>query len=116
MFLYDSLFDSSRMPASPALKWAVRLGWVPGHAWRAFVISLLWRWFAVPLGLPAVSVLQVLGIASAVALLRTSLFVSVEREGREWREKEYWKALAVLFGGPAMALGLGYLYLYLGTF
>jgi len=36
---------------------------------RGFVLSILWQWFALPLGLPEIGVAHAIGIALIVAML-----------------------------------------------
>lgn len=33
------------------------------HIWTGFVLSIMWGWFAVPLGLPAISIPMAIGLA-----------------------------------------------------
>jgi hypothetical protein len=40
-----------------------------GVMWSGFVLSILWGWFMVPLGLPALGVAQAIGIALVAGML-----------------------------------------------
>jgi hypothetical protein len=80
------------------------IGWILAMpvmiAWRGYVLSLLWAWFAVPMGLPPIGVAMACGLSTVVALL--TLDASVKRD-------EPNLALAVAGGIfiPLFALALG---------
>lgn len=69
-------------------------------AWAGFVISVLWGWFVVPLGAPAVGVWHAAGLCTLVCLMRPAI------------PPEDTPMLEVLAYGviiPAVALAIGYL-------
>lgn len=47
---------------------------VVGTIYKAFVLSILWGWFAVPLGMPKIGLAQAVGIALIVAMLAKQLY------------------------------------------
>jgi len=51
-----------------------------GAIWRGFVLSLLWTWFAVPLGIPQVSIAFVLGFECLVRMLSYTLVPDIGAE------------------------------------
>ncbi len=42
-------------------------------AWKAFVLSIVWGWFVVPLGAPAIGVLHAYGLMLMLSLVTFSL-------------------------------------------
>lgn len=88
---------------------------IPGIWWYGYVISTMWRWFLVPLGVPSIGVAHALGIAVTIGMMRANVVSAVERKSTTWTAKHFYSALFVLIGAPAIALGMGRLYLWLGT-
>lgn len=66
---------------------------------QAWAISILWGWFIVPLGVPAI------GIAAAVGV---SVTVSALRGRRKGPDDEGWKALAKAALQPWFCLAVGW--------
>ncbi len=84
-----------------AMLFAVVAFVLPLAAWSAYVMSMLWGWFLVPLGVPAIGFVQAWGIM---------LMISVTR-GLRAAEPEDNKALQRLGAwllGTVLALGIGY--------
>ena len=80
---------------------------IPAGIWSAFVALRLWAWFAVPMGAPRPSLVQVMGLAIIVAMYRHYPDVArAEREGGEMFLTFIGKAALV----PAVALFFGWLY------
>lgn len=67
---------------------------------QAWAISVLWGWFIVPLGLPAI------GIASAVGI---SVTLSAMRGRRKGPDDEGWKAIAGSALQPWFCLAIGWI-------
>jgi hypothetical protein len=78
----------------------VGLGVLAAVAWASFVVSALWSWYVVPLGLPAVTPAHALGLGLLVSVLRGG---SVRDTG-EWPE-----TFAYALGIPGFALLVGWL-------
>lgn len=75
---------------------------------RGLVLRQLWYWFLVPLGVPAVGAAHALGISCLLGLFTMGLARDADKE-----ETVLAKSIrSVTFGllGPAVALGLGYLF------
>lgn len=70
--------------------------------WRGFVLSILWGWFAVPLGLPPIGIAWAIGVATVVGMLAGSY--SEDKEDKD----DGWKKVIVLFVAPLIALGVGW--------
>lgn len=76
---------------------------IPLIIWRGYVLSVLWRWFVVPLGVPTLGVAHAVGIATTVYLLRKG-------SKREEIDREYIiRATATSIVAPATALLIGWL-------
>jgi hypothetical protein len=70
-------------------------------AWAAYVLSILWGWFAVPLfGLRALSVPEALGVALIVGAMARPYVPS--------REGDTGERIAMVFLKPALALLIGW--------
>jgi hypothetical protein len=100
---------------SGALLAAFYILFIPGMWWSGFAISTMWRWFLVPLGVPGIGVAQALGIVGTIHMIRANMVHAVQRENVKWTAKHFYLALFVLGGAPALGLGMGRLYLWLGT-
>lgn len=73
----------------------------------AFVVQAYWRWFVVPLGLPALGVVQAFGLMILINLLRQP--TPQDREPSE----NPWGMIAATVGGAWVGLLLAYI---LGAF
>lgn len=79
----------------------------PLVAWRAYVLKIMWGWFVVPLGVPAITVPIAYGLTLVVSMFRPSSYPDDETpEEARFREKR-----ALFFGviSPAVVLALGWL-------
>jgi hypothetical protein len=76
-----------------------------GLIWHGVVTLQLWRWFAAPLGAPALDLVQAIGV---LILVR---FVVLARRGEETAETAFWpwlrRQLIHDFGVPALFLAVG---------
>jgi len=73
---------------------------VPLAMLRGFVLSTMWAWFVVPLGLPAI------GIALAIGLsLTVGLFSGLSPK----RDEKPWVQIAAGFVAPLLTLFCGWL-------
>jgi multisubunit Na+/H+ antiporter MnhB subunit len=70
-------------------------------AWKGLVLSILWGWFLVPLGAPALTV----SLACGVALIAT--FLTTDKL-RERPPREAFDVLAVVVLWPAVSLLIGW--------
>lgn len=77
---------------------------LPAVAWEGFVLSILWRWFLVPLGVAPVGVWAAAGIALVVGVL-THQTPSEPPEGDP--DFAWWLTKATLI--PAWCLLVGWL-------
>jgi hypothetical protein len=67
----------SRIPARPSNEDQIGTGGalallvasVPLGIYRGFVISLLWRWFALPLGAPPIGIVHAMGLTWLVSMV-----------------------------------------------
>ena len=78
-----------------------------GIVWAGLVLLLLWSWFAVPLGAPALDLALATGVLVLVRFL-----VLTERDGKQNGEDRWaWlqERLTRLFGVPALFLATGWL-------
>ena len=65
---------------------------------KGFVLSVLWGWFAVPLGVPAIGIAGAIGIALLVGMLS-------HQAGKDDREIE--EIIGASLGGPILVLIIG---------
>lgn len=72
--------------------------------WRGYVMSVLWRWFAVPaFGVSPLSIPMVIGLSILANVLVVQMPPKEDKEGKI----PFWRA-SVGFWWPAMALAMGY--------
>lgn len=69
---------------------------------QGWVLSILWGWFAVPLGAPAISIPGAIGMA---ILLSTMLM----RRRREESDEPWYEAFVFHATKPLVALGIGWI-------
>jgi hypothetical protein len=75
----------------------------PTQVWLGYVLSWLWQWFVVPLGVPAVSVWQAAGLVCLADLLRLRVSVTQAVNG------DYAGRYVVAHGvAPLIMLALGW--------
>lgn len=78
---------------------AIALG-VVATILQGFVLKVLWGWFFVPLGAPAITIPLALGVALTVGMLTHQ---STKGDDEDWPEK-----LAGAFAGPLIVLLFGW--------
>ena len=74
--------------------------------WKGYVLSVLWVWFAVPLGAPAVGVIQAMGIALLVSFLTYQHIRSPKKEQSTAEAIGDATGMALMY--PLIALGVGW--------
>lgn len=72
-----------------------------GAVWEGWVLSVLWRWFLVPLGAPALSIPAAIGVAIIVGMLTHQ---SSKTDDEDWAAK-----ISAIFLGPPMMLLVGWI-------
>lgn len=84
---------------------------VPAGMWSAFVASTIWRWFAVPIGAPSLSVVRTMGLAILIGMYRYAgerdSNVDPDKTGGELFVAFLARATLI----PAFALLMGRIYL-----
>ena len=73
--------------------------------YRGWALSYLWQWFMVPIGLPALSVPQCIGVALVITFL-THQYYREPEDKRTDNEKITAGVITVL--GPLVTLGFGW--------
>lgn len=68
---------------------------------QGWVISILWGWFLVPIGLPAISIPVAIGIALTVSAMRMKRVKSANDDP--------WETLAYAVIAPVVALSIGWI-------
>jgi hypothetical protein len=79
----------------------------PLFMWKGYTLSVLWSWFVVPLGLPAVGMWHAAGLLLIVEASRA-------RVEKEVSKTDVVEAVAVQAIAWAFALGLGFVFAKLG--
>ncbi len=69
--------------------------------WQGYVLSILWGWFFVPLGLPTISIAHAIGIALVVGVLRGM--------PPESKSENTFSRLGIWFVGTLILLAVGYI-------
>lgn len=77
---------------------------IPAVLLRAWVITWMWLWFAVPFGLPVIGMAWAVGISSFAALFTTK--PASAKDENPW--DAFAKAAGVMFVSPLLALGMGW--------
>jgi hypothetical protein len=85
------------------------LGGVLIGIWNGFVLSIMWGWFVVPLGLPTITVPNAIGLALIVDLVRPYRKPDDHKAG----DKAGWAKMIFTIGadrflGALALLGVGY--------
>ena len=91
---------------------------LPAWWFRGFVLSTLWRWFAVPLGLPPIGVSVALGFVMIAGLAMVNA-AEAEKDARTTGERTDKQAINLMLTAwliPLVFLGMGRAFLYFGTF
>lgn len=93
-----------------ALGCAVLFLSVPAALLRGWVLSLLWAWFVVPLGVPPITYLHAVGISLLASLLthKNSPADDAALEKKNAHEKIV-EGIATMLVGPLFVLLLGWL-------
>lgn len=91
---------------------------LPTWWFKGYVLTVLWRWFAVPMGLPTVGVSTALGFVLLVGLTTSSPSDAAKaaEEAPEKTDKRAINAVLTAWLIPLVFLGLGRVFLYFGTF
>lgn len=66
--------------------------------WYGFGLSVLWRWFAVPLGVPEIGWAHAAGLLLLLGMTRSRLHKSQPPGGMEWLMYVIWPAIALAVG------------------
>jgi hypothetical protein len=69
---------------------------------HGYVFSLLWKWFVVGFGVPAISITQAIGLSLLV-------FAICPVSDSNVKDRKFMDLLAGSFGKAFMALGIGYI-------
>lgn len=79
---------------------------------RCWVVWVLWRWFAVPLGAPRVGIWHLAGAAMLLWIMTSEHWLQEPRKSENDREFITLYVNAVLRGviGPLAALGFAYIF------
>lgn len=77
------------------------LAYVPLALWRGLVVAALWGWYVEPFGLPALTVVQAVGLGILASLFNPH---SPSKEDEE-RGALWFVAYQMLFAALALALG-----------
>lgn len=79
--------------------------------WRGFVIKMLWGWFLVPLGVPAISISVACGLLILVALATQKISDNVETYYSKAKYNDKIVIATVFWGlGGVFMLGFGYVF------
>ncbi len=91
---------------------------LPTWWFKGYVLSTLWRWFAVPVGLPAIGVSTGLGFTLLIGLAMASSTDAAKAAEDASGKTDRQSINAVLSAWliPLVFLGLGRVILYFGTF
>ena len=80
-----------------------------GAIWKGFVLSVLWRWFMVPIfGLPELSLVVAIGVGLVISFL-TYQHIEIEPAEEESFGYRFGKALFAAIFYPAIALFFGWI-------
>ena len=72
-----------------------------------WVLSLLWAWFLVPMGLPAITIAQAIGVSLVISML-TQQFIPDARTA-EQRKAQLWHNVLITILHPFMVLLMGWI-------
>lgn len=79
---------------------------LPFAAWSGFAVSHLWKWFVVPLGLPAISIFHAAGLTLIATVMTGIPDVNSGRTAWEGLANSVLRGLFI----PTLALGAGWAY------
>lgn len=75
---------------------------------RGFVVSVLWKWFVVPLGLPAISVPHGIGLSTLILFMTNDYTYSEELDSSD-RNAIIMNTFLIPFGVPLLFLLNGWI-------
>lgn len=78
---------------------------IPLALWRAYVIARLWAWYMVPLGVPAVGVVQAYGVSLVIGIVTGAAYRDATK-----REAEDDAAIVKRIVGVAVMSGFALLF------
>lgn len=81
---------------------------LPFAAWYGFVVSTLWRWFVVPLGVVHVGVWEAAGVFLLVRLL--TFDSTLDRDDERTPAEKFSAAVFIALILPAVSLAFGAIY------
>lgn len=76
--------------------------------WRGYVLSVLWAWFMVPLGMRPIGIALAIGLSLVASLLTGTAFLDTSKEHREPLENVL-NAIAMAALVPALGLLIGWI-------
>ena len=76
---------------------------IPGMLLRGWVITYLWKWFMVPLGIVDISLPHAIGISVIISFLISNVIK------KDQTKEEQIYGLVLMFLWPLIALGLGWI-------
>lgn len=80
-----------------------------GMLTRGWALAKLWEWFAVPIGAPALGLVEAIGLALLVAFLTARISsADVEADRRKSFNEAIFSMLSMTFMFPLMIIGIGY--------
>lgn len=75
---------------------------IPISFLRAFVLSVLWGWFVVPLGVPEIGIIGAWGLFVTVSLFN-------DWDNEDYDQEKAFKYIGKMIGRCAIALLIGYI-------
>lgn len=82
---------------------------VPAIIFRGFVLSTLWAWFMVPLGVIGIGIVNAIGLSVIVGMFTSNLAKISDIRKAENPRKALEIFLKMSFGAPAFALLMGFI-------
>lgn len=75
---------------------------------RGWALSILWGWFMVPLGLPALPLVTAMGVALVVSFMTYQRIPDCKEKDKEWYER-LGDTLGHIILMPFLVLGIGWI-------
>ncbi len=75
--------------------------------WRAWVLTVLWTWFIVPLGLPAIGIATAIGASLIVGMFMPNQVA--KKDTTMNKTDAIANVFSVAIGGPAVVLLIGWI-------
>ena len=104
------LFAAVAFAFTVAFFGAIGLGLI---LWSGWVAATLWSWFLVPIGVPALTVLQAAGICVILRFLTFNVNLSdlalAVKQSKEEATKQMWMTTGMLIVVPALTLFSGWI-------